>query len=315
MAVAKWVEGLPPGTPAADAARVVLAARFEVVRQYLPLAAEKADDDPEYVHQLRVGTRRAGAALRAFAPCLPRKHLRAAKAGLRGLRRAAGDARDWDVFRLGLVEAAAGDAGPARDFLLGYALGERSAAQVRLVQAAEDAGPGYAADTTLLPSRARPPKGPGAPRTFGDLADAHLGRLFAGFNAAVAADPETPEALHQLRIQGKRLRYALEIFAGCYGPPLRGEVYTAVERLQEVLGGVQDAAVGVARLEGVWDRVKRVLPDEWDRLRPGVGGLIRGHEAAAGEGREAFRGWRVEWDRLAAEHPLEGLRLRPPDPR
>lgn len=309
MAGAKWVEGLGPETPVADAARVVLAARFEVVRHYLPLAAGRADDDPEYVHQLRVGTRRAAAALRAFAGCLPRKPLKAAKAALRGLRRAAGDARDWDVFLLGLVKQ--DDAGPARDFLLGYALGERSAAQARLVQAAADAGPSYAADTTLLPSRARPPKGDIAPRTFGDLADAQLGRPFEEFRAAVAADPEAPHDLHQLRILAKRLRYALELFAGCYGPPLRAEVYPAVERLQEVLGAVQDAAVGAARLEGVWDRVRRVIPAEADRLRPGVGGLVRGHEAAVGEGRAAFRAWRAEWERVAADHPLAALRLRP----
>ena len=65
MAEGKWINGLTPDMPVADAARVVLAARFEVVRQYLPLAAAKPYEDVEYVHQLRVGTRRAGAALRA----------------------------------------------------------------------------------------------------------------------------------------------------------------------------------------------------------------------------------------------------------
>ena len=64
MADGKWIEGLTPEMAVAEAATVVLAARFEVVRRYLPLAAEKPYDDLEYVHQLRVGTRRAAAALR-----------------------------------------------------------------------------------------------------------------------------------------------------------------------------------------------------------------------------------------------------------
>jgi CHAD domain-containing protein len=313
MADGKWVHGLTPATPAADAARVVLAARFEVIRHYLPLAAGRPDENPEYVHQLRVGTRRAGAALRAFADCLPRKRLKAAKAGLRGLRQAAGDARDGDVFLAGLLRSrdrgAGDDARPAFDFLLGYALGERAAAQARLVRAAAEAGPHYLADTTLLPSLVRPPKGEGAPRTFGDLADDQLGRLFGAFAAAVAADPGSPDDLHRLRILGKRLRYALEIFAGCYGPPLREEVYPAVERLQEVLGEVQDAAVGAARLEGLRDRVRRAVPGEWERVGPGIEGLIREHRAAVGDGREAFRAWRADWERVAAEYPPAALRL------
>ena len=98
MSDGKWIPDLSPEMPVVDAARTVLAARFGVVRHYLPLAAESPFDNPEYVHQLRVGTRRAGAALRVFADCLPKKPQRAAKKSLRAIRRAAGGARDWDVF-------------------------------------------------------------------------------------------------------------------------------------------------------------------------------------------------------------------------
>ena len=62
MAEGKWIAGLTPGMPVADAARAVLAERFAVVRHFLPLAAEKPYEDAEHVHQLRVGTRRSGAA-------------------------------------------------------------------------------------------------------------------------------------------------------------------------------------------------------------------------------------------------------------
>src|SRR6478609_6927373 len=145
MADGKWIPGLTPGMGVAEAATAVLAARFAVVREFLPLAVEKPDEDPEHVHQLRVGTRRAGAALRVFKAYLPRKHRVATREALRTIRRAAGDARDWDVFLLGLpaVKGLASVTGkPALDFLAGYAMVERAAAQTRLKQAAESAGPG-----------------------------------------------------------------------------------------------------------------------------------------------------------------------------
>src|SRR5690242_19716355 len=98
MPEGKWIPGLTPETPVVDAARRTLAARLAVVRHYLPLAAEHADKDIENVHQLRVATRRTAAALRMFAMCLPQKRAKTARKQLRRLRRAAGDARDWDVF-------------------------------------------------------------------------------------------------------------------------------------------------------------------------------------------------------------------------
>lgn len=305
MAEGKWINGLAPEMPVEDAARVVFAARFEVVRQYLPLAAARPYEDVEYVHQLRVGTRRAGAALQVFAPCLPRKRLRAAKQSLRGLRRAAGDARDWDVFLLALADARTGDAADAAafDFLAGYALGERSAAQTRLVAAADDVGPRFAADTTVLPAHVRPPRGADAPTTFGDLARTEMIALFEGFNRVVSADPSEAEALHQLRILGKRVRYAMELFAPCFTDSFRSELYRSVEDVQEALGEVQDATVGRARLADLRDRLTHVLPDDWPRYEPGVANLLRSHDAALAAGRARFAAWRAGWDELWAAHP------------
>src|SRR5438132_5572089 len=103
LAGGKWIPDLKAETPVADAARHTLTLRLEVVREYLPLALHEADKDPEHVHQLRVGTRRARAALDIFALCLPQKAYKSARKLLRRLRRAAGEARDWDVFLAGLV--------------------------------------------------------------------------------------------------------------------------------------------------------------------------------------------------------------------
>jgi CHAD domain-containing protein len=314
MSDGKWIAGLRPDMPVADAARAVLAARLEVVRHFLPLAAERPFEDSEYVHQLRVGTRRAGAALEVFADCLPRKRLKAVKRSLRAIRRAAGDARDWDVFIQALsgakpLNTAKGK--PARDFLLGYALGERSAAQARLVEATADAGPGFADESLALPEHAHEPHGGSPPPAFGAAAVAYLDDLFADFTASVRADPTEPADLHRLRIRAKQLRYAIELFANCFAPALREHVYPAVEALQEQLGGLQDAAVGVERLERVRARAQKVVPGEWPRLRDGIAGLIRGLRTRLKAGRKKFVAWRAGWEKLSAEHPLAALRLAP----
>ena len=130
MAEGKWVTGLHPGMPADEAARVALSVRLSAVRHRLPPAAERAAEDVEHVHQLRVATRRAGAAVGIFRDLLPPKPRRAARTVLRAVNRAAGAARDWDVFQemLAAPGAAPPSDGEAAGFLAGYALRERVAA-------------------------------------------------------------------------------------------------------------------------------------------------------------------------------------------
>lgn len=307
MADGKWIAGLTPEMPVADAAQVVLAARLAVVRHFLPLAVEKPHEDAEYVHQLRVGTRRTGAALRVFAGALPRKHLKDAKRVLRALRRAAGDARDWDVFLASLPDAkplAPAPAKPALDFLTGYAFGERTAAQQRLASAAVEVGPHFEEVCAELPGRARAPEGDGAPANFGVLAAAQLGDLFREFNAMVEENPTTPEALHALRIVGKRVRYAIELFAGCFPPALKETVYPEAERVQEVLGNVQDAAVGTERLRCIRTTVRAVMPKQLTRVRKGIDGLSTSLRAKVPAGKKAFAAWRADWLEL-----MKGLKL------
>jgi CHAD domain-containing protein len=310
MADGKWIEGLTPDMDLATAAKRVLHARFEVVRHFLPLAAEQPYEDLEYVHQLRVGTRRAGAALRVFADCLPRKHLRSARRSLRLIRRAAADARDWDVFLLGIASArplSAASGLPARDFLTGYAMGERSASQNRLVEAANSGGPTFMVESAELPELVHAPRGESAPATFGDLAASHLGQLLAAFTAAAEANPTKPAELHQLRILGKRVRYALEIFVECFPPIFKEKAYAAVEEVQGLLGDVQDASVGLNRLAGLRTRLKANTPDTWPRLQKGFEGLMHSLRSKIPAGRKGFQKWRVKWSELVTTLTLDAV--------
>jgi CHAD domain-containing protein len=100
----KWILHVEPDDRTSDVVARTLASRLVAVQHYLPLAAEKAEEDAEYVHELRVWTRRAAAALNLYAHFLPLRRLRRAKRQLKRLRRAAKDARDYDVLIQGIAK-------------------------------------------------------------------------------------------------------------------------------------------------------------------------------------------------------------------
>ncbi len=94
----KWISVESPDQPVTDVARQALDKRLSTVWRCLPLAAHKADDDIEYVHQLRVASRRAMAAIEIFESFLPKHRAAWFKRQLKRVRNAAGDARDFDVL-------------------------------------------------------------------------------------------------------------------------------------------------------------------------------------------------------------------------
>lgn len=297
MADGKWIPGLTPELPVEEAATAVLSARLAAVRKVLPLAVHESDDDPESVHQLRVATRRAAAAVTIFRDYLPGKWRRKARRVLRSLRRAAGDARDWDVFLDFLLDR---EAGPAADVLTGYAFGQREAAQVILVGVAAEQAPALDDLCDDVRAHARDH----GPRTLLELGTAELVPLLDGFTASVAANPTSADDLHRLRIAGKRVRYAMEVFAACYAPPFRDRLYPAVERVQQILGAVQDGHVGAARLAALRKRLRTMRPTTAKRIDAGQATLIAELKQRAQNEKRAFRTWVKEWKALTVANPL-----------
>ena len=118
MGKSKWIQGTSPSAPVSAAAREALRARLKTVAYYLPLAALKSDRDVEYVHQLRVATRRAVALLRIFRGQLSDKHAEWLDRQLKKIRRAAGEARDLDVLGRRIVEWVELRPSPARTALV-----------------------------------------------------------------------------------------------------------------------------------------------------------------------------------------------------
>jgi CHAD domain-containing protein len=76
--------------------------------------------------------------------------------------------------------------------------------------------------------------------TFASLARAKLPQVFDDFAVAAGEDLSCPNKLHRLRIRGKRVRYALEVFRPCVSDGFTS-LYAVVEDLQERLGEINDA--------------------------------------------------------------------------
>jgi CHAD domain-containing protein len=299
MSDGKWVRGLTPEMPSVEAARLVLAARLRVVIEYLPKAVGQPNKDPEFVHQLRVGTRRADAALRIFRSCLPGRVYRAARRRLRAIRRAAGAARDWDVFLLALEERAAEAKAkelPGLDCLMGLALGQRREAQQAL-EALESAE-SLAEFVEEVLDELRPPEDEEL-ALLGDLAGPILQGRLVRLDQAASGDLDDYEQLHQVRITGKRLRYAMEVLADCFAPPLRETLYPMVEEMQETLGRANDSHVAAVRLAALRDQIKS-RPAIRSRIKPGVEALLRSHQRRLAQERKRFLKWWPAWVEAAA---------------
>jgi CHAD domain-containing protein len=316
MADGKWIPDLRPETPLPDAARRGLAVRLETVRDHLGPALTRPDEDIEHVHQLRVGTRRAGAALDIFAPCLPEKVYEDARKHLRRLRRAAGKARDWDVF---LADLAAWRSRrreaeqPGLDFLAGYASAQRADAQTSLEEAGADHP--FAFDRLLAQTLAavQRPRAQPTPRTLRDLALPLLSGLLKELDRAAARDLGDYDNLHQVRIAGKRLRYAMEVLAECFAPPFRDELYPRVEEMQDILGRANDSHVAGQLLGTLRNQLRRSAPEDWKRFKPGVEALLRHHRKRVPVERKRFLKWWQRWQEADAEGELPRL-LKAPEP-
>jgi CHAD domain-containing protein len=316
MADGKWISDLKASTPLVDAARRVLAIRLGVVRDYLGLALREPEKDSEYIHQLRVGTRRAGAALEIFAACLPDKVYGSARKQLRQIRRAAGEARDWDVFLVALQQEEhrkKRQHRPGLDFLMGSALAQRILAQQHLADACSDYPFGFERLLAETIAAVHKPDYDAGTRTLLDLAGPLQVNLWKDLEKAVAGDLTNYTRLHRVRILGKRLRYAMEIFADCFAPIFREEFYPAIEEMQDILGRANDSYVASQRLAALGEKIQGLLPEAWKRYRPGIEGLRWMHEERLPRERQHFLEWWSRWQHSGGETAFTQL-LRTAEP-
>lgn len=246
---------------------------IEALRQRLPaltqeIAGVRAAEDIEYIHRMRVATRRLRAALTLFEECLPRKRFAEWEQQIKRITKALGAARDTDVqidvlqsFLANLADKKQ-QAGIKR--LLLRLQQQREQLQVKVVQALDDLGGGRVlddmADTLhVLIVQARieqqPPERSEAEsnavrassvETYQRAEQAIRLKLeeFLAYEMYVH-QPDRVTELHAMRIAAKHLRYTLEIFAPLYDDNLKKPI-KVVKEMQEMLGDIHDCDVWVA---------------------------------------------------------------------
>ena len=218
-------------------------------------------EDTEGVHQMRVALRRLRSALRLFRSVVPEAQYRALAGEMQWIAGRLAAARDWDVVAdeivAPVVEHRSGEA------VFGALRARLEAERRRCRDAARDAlrTPRYAQflsriDTWLARREWRGEVAGGA-RLDGPMVDLSS-TLLARRHGAVMARARCFERLsgvdrHRLRIDVKRLRYAIDFFGSLY-PPARVKSYAArLGDIQDGLGYRNDIAMARVLLARIGD--------------------------------------------------------------
>jgi inorganic triphosphatase YgiF len=273
-------------------------------------------DDPEAIHQMRVGLRRMRALIALVRREVPSARLGRLRGALRGLATLLGDVRDLDVFiaeRIDpLLARRRGDAAletlredavalrEERRIALRSAL--RSGRHARLLlelgrwlasledrPERESAGDGEAESGD---GADEPPPSPLA-RGAESFARAALTRLERRVKKrAETALSESPSARHELRIALKKLRYAGEFFRSFYGRKESKRYLRRLGRLLDLLGTQNDLETA-DRLVPIL--LERCPPERAVELARAVG-LVEGYALGEQERSQGELAWR--WQRF-----------------
>ncbi len=227
----------PVGLLASDAVE----RRLKRVAKLLPSAAKHPERDAEYVHDLRVASRRAAATLGLFEPWLPPSASSEMQSRLNRIRRAAGPARDLDVIDERLTRlAAAGGATTQLAAAIDRVRVQRAKAQKPILRSYRKARKQkwLRRDARSLLKQVEW-RGEGPEPLLSDWAGGALIPALRRFVDRSFDDLTDTRALHRMRIAEKRVRYSLEVIGGAPDSPM-GDVMPVLVDLQRRLGEIND---------------------------------------------------------------------------
>lgn len=247
-------------------------------------------DDPEYLHQMRVGLRRLRSAFSLFRGWLgdtaapQAATLRAVTAGL-------GPARDWDVLTE-LLPALRPALAAQRVAAVFEQFCEARSRAVHAKAVKSIKTDSYNEFMRELGGWLAAHGSGGEHAGWRQPARACAARILAERHARVLQRGRrparrTPEELHRLRIAVKQLRYAVEFFSTLFPARSMATLRRRAARLQDILGRINDNAV-VARLAGA-----AATASDDSRIAAAAGTVIGWCEARADAGRAVLPGaWR-----------------------
>jgi inorganic triphosphatase YgiF len=253
-------------------------------------------DDPEFVHQMRVASRRLRSAFSLFSDLISKEQLMPMREELRWLAGELDGARNWDVFVLQTLPPIR-TAFPEHDGLRWLAAQSAALRQQANVQAraavasaryhkflltfgawlATDAwrarssdNSSEALDSSLLDFAAR------------ILQNRHKQLKKRGGHLAT----QTPDERHAIRIAAKKLRYAAEFFSSLFPRKRTRRYIDALATLQDILGAMNDSATTVTLMQ-------QLATTESDTLRHQAKGIVLGW--AAGKSHAQLNALETTW--------------------
>jgi len=238
-----------------------------VLAMYAEIEGVLAARDIEYIHRMRVASRRLRSALALFEVCFSGKEFKTYSRDVREVTRSLGVARDLDV-QLALLESVMSEFSdpkliPGLHRLELRLKQQRADAQKEVIATIQT----LQADDTLvsLAKWAAP---------FREMSEgvylfspALYELAFSGINArlkellehaAYIQDERNITELHNMRISAKRLRYTMEAFADLYGANLKPFI-NQTRKFQDMLGDIHDADVWI-------ELIPRFIQEENERI-------------------------------------------------
>jgi CHAD domain-containing protein len=260
--------------------RAALQAQYKELLDHDP--GSRLGVDPEDVHKQRVAVRRLRAQLRAGRPVLDRQWADELRGSLKPVGRVLGQVRDLDVLLARIEEQAEGlpalERSGATD-VLDRLRADRDAAHADMVERLSE--PWYVALLNRLEQAVDAPAFDGRGSLRKRLKKEHrrMDRMIRDLPAV-----PTDRQLHEVRIAGKRVRYAAELASASGTRRLKRPIKRA-KQLQDVLGEHQDAVVAEERL--------REMEVGRPAARLAVEALLELQETRKAEARaQAPRAWR-----------------------
>jgi CHAD domain-containing protein len=299
------------------------------------IAGVKEAQDIEYIHRMRVASRRLRAALPLFQACFPDKQYAKWMQEITKITRALGDARDADVqiaFLQKSLKKIQKDSGlqkkkntpynqpsmePAILFLFWALQKKRSALQKRVLSAIIRLEQSHVTDdmqlvfTTMGREIGATRK---KPRVWGIPSVAAL-RIGKRISSLLSYEPWVlhPEAVaehHATRIAAKKLRYIMEIYGSIYRNNLEKPI-ARVKKIQEILGDIHDCDVWIDHITSLLLRERTLLRSRKGTKRPdtttlaSLSVLLRDRET---ERKRRYRQFVRYWQALARVKLWDELR-------
>lgn len=254
-----------------------------MINAMLPIARENetgviADADTEFLHDYRICIRKVRSVLSLIKGVYPERDVEFLKTELGAFARETNRLRDLDVY---LLSKSAYEKRLPKSLSAGLTelfddfAADRAREQKRI--ATHLASAAYRTRRKKLEAYFNAPSkigaAPNADNSIGSLAAERIYKRYRKIvKAGRAVDADTPDAaIHELRIECKKLRYLLEFFSEIFPDPEVRKVEKQLRRLQSRLGNFNDLSV---QQDALLEYLRKTRHPKGHSLTLAVGGLV-----------------------------------------